>query len=349
MAIYIQGIGSVSPQRIDTGTKEIQFLQSDSNRLSCLEPDYKDLVPPMQLRRMSKVVRMGVASAKQALKDAGIETPHIITLGTAYGCLADTENFLEKLLTQEETMLTPTAFIQSTHNTVSGQIALLTNCQGHNFTFVHRGHSFETSLQETMMWLEEHKANEDFSVLTGGIDELTNHSFDIMSRFGTYKHDEEIGNSFTEGTIAGEGAHLFIAGNVQTANSYAKCLDVMLCADHDIEKQLKKFLKHNHIAAKDIDTCLVGLNGDSRYDETIVKNISSLSHAQLLGFKKWCGEFPTSNSFAFILACLILRNQQIPKELYLNPSGSNDKAPENVLIYNHYKNKYHSFILMQRL
>ena len=352
MSIYINGIGSVSAQQLNTRTGEMSFHRADANRLHCIEPDYSDLVPPMQLRRMSQVVRYGVAAAKQALKDAGLERSDIITLGTAYGCLADTEVFLTKLLTQEESMLTPTAFIQSTHNTVSGQIALLTNCYGHNFTYVHRGHSFETALQEAMMWLVETSttsSNEHFSVLTGGIDELTNDSFDIMSRFGTIKKEEDLSKQDSEGTIVGEGATLFVVSSDKNEQSYAELLDIHLCHSGDIEAELNEFLRINRLQAQDIDTCLVGVNGDNRYDASILNNIAALTKAQLVNFKTWSGEYPTSNAFGMALACMMLKHQQIPEEVYYTQTPLRTGNPHYVVLYNHYKNKYHSFILLKRI
>ena len=352
MSIYINGIGSVSAQQLDTRAGVMSFDLAESNRMSCKEPDYSGLVPPMQLRRMSKVVRYGVAAAKQALKDAGLERSDIITLGTAYGCLADTEVFLSKLLTQEESMLTPTAFIQSTHNTVSGQIALLTNCYGHNFTYVHRGHSFETALQEAMMWLKEKSetlTDENFSVLTGGIDELTNDSFDIILRFGTFKKEQDISIPGTEGTIAGEGANLFVVSQVKNEQSYAEVMDMHLCYSTDIQTELLEFLRINQLQAEEIDTCLIGVNGDSRYDESILGNIAALKQAQWLAFKQWSGEYPTSNAFGMALACMVLKHQQIPDEVYHAQTPSRSEKAQNVLLYNHYKNKYHSFILLKRI
>ncbi|HOZ52484.1 MAG TPA: beta-ketoacyl synthase chain length factor [Chitinophagaceae bacterium] len=349
MSVYINGIGTVSSQTIDTRSLELNLSEKQSNRYLCIEPDYKDLIPPMQLRRMSKVIRIGIASAKQALSDAGLETPDIITLGTAYGCLSDTENFLGKILTQNENMLTPTAFIQSTHNTVSGQIALLTQCFGHNFTYVHKGHSFETALQESMMWMKENESIENFSALIGGIDEMPNDTFDIISRFGTYKNEDENFESQSEGTIAGEGANLFVVSHQKNDNSYAKCLDVCLVNHSNIQESLHDFLAQNDLNEHDIDTCLVGINGDTRYDELILNNLSTLKSAELLGFKKYCGEYPTSNAFAFCLGSLILKNQVIPDKLYLKQSSIHHQTPKNVLIYNHYKNRYHSFILLQRI
>ena len=56
--------------------------------------------------------------------------------------------FLRKMIEFEEKMLSPTAFIQSTHNTVGAQIALLLKCHHYNNTIVHRAFSFENALTE---------------------------------------------------------------------------------------------------------------------------------------------------------------------------------------------------------
>ena len=342
MGVYINGIGSISAQCFET-LKGFETLTAfEGNRLTCQEPDYKDLIPPMQLRRMTKVVRMGIATAKSALLEAGLERPDLITTGTAYGCLADTELFLSKLLTQEEAMLTPTAFIQSTHNTVSGQIALNVACHGHNFTYVHRGHSFETSLQESLLWLAE---NPDLNILTGGVDELTQHSFDIISRFGTYKSETASFDEESEGTIAGEGSGMFLLSTKKQDSSYAEIVDVCLCKANNISKQLNTFLELHQLSADEIDLCCVGINGDTRYDTHILKNVSALSESKLSTFKKWCGEFPTSGSFALAMAASIIKQEVCPAIAMLN--GVAVESPKTILIYNHYKNRYHSFILLR--
>lgn len=150
-------------------------------RISAEEPDYAGMIAPMQLRRMSKAVRMGIGAAKSCLAQAGTGSPDAIAVGTTMGCLQDTEVFLKKMVTQEERMLTPTSFIQSTHNTVAGQIALVTGCHGYNTTICQRGHSFEGAVMSAALYLAEHP---EHTVLCGGVDELTDTSFDLMQRAG---------------------------------------------------------------------------------------------------------------------------------------------------------------------
>src|SRR5690606_8434401 len=136
-----------------------------ATRLTAREPDYTGLIPPMQLRRMSKAVRIGIGAANACL--AG-KKPDAIAVGTALGCLQDTEVFLNKMVTQDERMLTPTAFIPSTLNTVAGQIALLTGCHGYNATISQRGHSFEGAVIGAALYLT---GRPEHTVLCGGVDE----------------------------------------------------------------------------------------------------------------------------------------------------------------------------------
>jgi 3-oxoacyl-[acyl-carrier-protein] synthase II len=170
-----------------------------AEKLSAQEPDYAGMISPMQLRRMSKAVRMGIGAAKACLADAGVEAPDGIATGTGLGCLQDTEVFLKKLVQQEEQMLTPTSFIQSTHNTVAGQIALLSHCHGFNTTVSQHGHSFEGAFVAAAMHMA---SNPGQKLLCGGIDELTETAWQLMNRAGVYT-----------ATAAGEGAGFLLLGD----------------------------------------------------------------------------------------------------------------------------------------
>src|SRR5258708_14648855 len=98
------------------------------NRLKAIEPDYTTFIDAKSIRRMSRIVKMGVAAAYRCLREAGVEKPDAIVTGTAYGCLEDTAIFLSQLLRQQERMRAPPPFIQSTHNTVGTQITLMLQC-----------------------------------------------------------------------------------------------------------------------------------------------------------------------------------------------------------------------------
>lgn len=271
---------------------------------------------------MSRIIRMGVGAAAACLRDGGVTCPDAIVTGTAYGCLGDTGIFLSKMIGQQEEMLPPTAFIQSTHNTVGGQIALLFQCHGYNNTFVHRGFSFESALLDAMLLLEEGELS---NALVGAVDEITEFSHAILSRFGFYRH-----------TRAGEGAAFFLLTNrptgawaaLQGLETFYKPKDT-----GEIEDRIRAFLDVRSVAVSDLDLVIMGNNGDQVSDGIYEKLSSSLFRgSSMMPYKDICGEYPTSASFALWLAADIVKTGAIPAR--------------KILIYNHYQGIYHSLMLV---
>lgn len=321
MELYIHSAGIISAA--GSNNTDTFPARQEANVLYCAEPDYKDMIPLMQLRRMSKAVRIGIAASKMSMQQAGIEKPDAISVGTAMGCLQDTEFFLTKMTEQDEQMLTPTAFIQSTHNTVSGQIALLAGCYGHNLTYVHRGHSFEHAMINTALYLQEQPGEK---MMVGGIDELTTGSLKAMQLAGLYK------DAHNNGVTAGEGAAFFIAGDTAVANTV--CVkDIDCFTAHDAQEALRhisRFAERNAIA--DVDCWVNGMNGDERdsfYNEI---STSLFSNVPAISFKHYCGEYATASSFALGLIVDAVKNG-------FSKYGI-DKRIKKVVMVNHYKHYY---------
>ena len=146
-----------------------------------LGDDLKALIPNVALRRrMSRFVRMGVATAMQCLS-SGVSADRIdaIVTATGWGCLADSEKFLRNLLEQDEELLNPTPFIQSTFNTIGAQVALLCSNHSYNMTYVHRGHSFESALLDVVMQFDDATITH---ALVGAADEQTPSQHRVMER-----------------------------------------------------------------------------------------------------------------------------------------------------------------------
>ena len=157
--MYIRATGNISPQKTFGHLPFMEdVLEYRGSRLHCAEPDYKQVIDVKYIRRMSRIIKIGVAAALECLQEAKLSNPDAIITGTAYGCMEDTGIFMKKLVENNEELLTPTAFIQSTHNTVGAQIALILSCNQYNNTFVHRGFSFETALLDAMMLLKDKEA-----------------------------------------------------------------------------------------------------------------------------------------------------------------------------------------------
>ncbi|WP_436487342.1 beta-ketoacyl synthase N-terminal-like domain-containing protein [Chitinophaga sp. ARDCPP14] len=351
MQIYINGTGCISPQETAQGGPLLAAPREyEQVRLAAVDPDYKQWIDVKQIRRMSRVVKMGVGAANLSLEAAGVTAPDAIITGTAYGCLDDTGVFLTKMVNQLEEMLTPTAFIQSTHNTVAGQIALLLGCNGYNNTFVHRGFSFENALLDAIMILKEGSAQH---ILAGGVDEITNHSHQLLSRFGLYKKTPvktmELLNSPSRGTIAGEGAAFFTLGIAKQPGAVAELSGVSTLYkplwEGEVIGHIMKFLEDNNCTPADIDLIVTGRNGDIDQDEIYEEVADALfpDHAEA-SFKHLCGEYPTAAAFGVWMANAIIAQQEVPEAAVF--FGRTPEKIKKVLIYNHHQGTHHSLVLL---
>lgn len=346
MKIFIRAASCISPQ--ETFNHQLFFSEPkeySNNILKVIEPDYKNILDAKLMRRMSRIVRIGLAAATGCLKEAGMINVDAIITGTAYGCMEDSENFLKTIVEQDEEMLSPTSFIQSTHNTVGAQIALFLKNHNYNNTFVHRGFSFEHALIDAMLLLNEGKAQ---NVLTGSDDEITDFTFAVLKRFGFYKQSAisnfDLYNTNTKGSIAGEGAAFFLLSNESSGNDYAG-LDAVetFYKPSDIKKQVENFFLLHKLNSDGIDLVITGRNGDARTD-ALYNNLEAdiFKNKAVINYKYLCGEYPTSSSFALWLAANILKQKQLPKCF----EKMNIKKLEKILIYNSYQNKYHSLMLL---
>ena len=351
MKIYIRSSSCISPQKT-FGDEDFltDITEYTGTRLKAIEPDYKEFIDPKQIRRMSHVIKMGVAAAKDCLNQANLEMPDAIITGTAFGCMEDTVTFLTRIVEQNEELLPPTAFIQSTHNTVAAQVALMLKCHGYNNTFVHKGISFESALFDAIMLLNEQEAA---NILVGGTEEMVDASFKVFTRLGLYKRQPisnlELYAEESRGTIGGEGAVFFLLTDNVSKDNVAELLAIKtLYKPKDIEESIIAFLAENSLKIEDIDLVITGRNGDTQNDE-VYKNLGNtlFKGSSLANYKHLCGEYSTSSSFALWVAATIIKKGMVPEVVI--EKKFNLTAPKRVLIYNHYQNKYHSLMLISAI
>lgn len=340
MKLYINSVGIISPSLQASG--EWQLPRVDENYLTCIEPDYTQWIQPQQLRRMSRIMKMGTTAALMAVK-AGESKSDAIIAGTAYGCLEDTATFLTKIIELNEEALNPTPFMQSTHNTIAAQIALLQNCQGYNQTYVHGAFSFEHALLDAGMLLTDNPAQ---TILTGGVDELTKAGHAIHSRFNKYRKENTpyLISPAGDGTWAGEGAAFFmLSGADESTVAIADVHTFMASSSEQAFQQLDNFLKQNQLDTNTIDFLLTGKNGDQKNDLFYDQLIDARFSDQAVGaYKHLCGEYSTSTAFATALAYTILKHQTVPVSVL---NSSLNTPIKTLLIYNTY-GQHHSLILL---
>lgn len=349
MEAFIKGISVISPP-VAAENNNLQALQPGFGYLKCVEPQYREFIDPMASRRMSRIVKMGVYCARKCIKETGIDMPDGIIAGTGLGCLEDTGKFLDSIYANDEKLLNPTPFIQSTHNTIAGAIALAIKCHGYNATYTQRAFSFENALSDAMLQLAE---NPSMNILTGGFDEVTETSFELTSRLGLWKnHPVDIHRLYeynTRGSIAGEGVVFMMLGGKQdiTGAVCIKSLSYVFDQGSDINGTVLDMLNQKGIDLGKTDLVILGYNGDSRSDHyyhQLVKG--ALKHKAVTAYKHLCGEYDTSTSFALWLAWHILKNG-----MPVLPAFTEEKLPQeirSVLIYNQIRGKYHSVYYLQK-
>jgi len=163
---FIRAISTISHQNSFGNSRLFQEMKPLEEETALVKPNYKEFIPASSLRRLSPVLRMGITASLDCQKQVGDEFD-AISVGTALGCLKDTEKFLVTFNHATGDFLPPTAFIQSTHNTIGGQISLALKNHSYNMTHTQNNVSFEMALLDAMMCIDEGKTN----VLVGSADE----------------------------------------------------------------------------------------------------------------------------------------------------------------------------------
>ena len=143
--------------------------------------DSKDVISPMEARRMGKLLKAATLSSLRALKIAEIEMPDAIITATSRGMLENSEKFLIDMVENGESLLKPTLFMQSTHNTIGSSIAIRLGCHGYNTTYSQGNESLDWAMRDAERLIKSGKAN---CVLVGVHDESTPLLNELLSKAG---------------------------------------------------------------------------------------------------------------------------------------------------------------------
>lgn len=132
--------------------------------------EIRKYVKPLAARRMGRLMKSSLISSLKALEEAGVEMPDAVITGTAYGCLENTERLLNQIDADGEETVSPTYFMQSTHNTIGSNIAIRLGCHGYNSTYSQRGDSLRWAVRDAELLIRSGKCK---TVLVGCHDEST--------------------------------------------------------------------------------------------------------------------------------------------------------------------------------
>ncbi len=298
-----------------------------------VDPDFKPYVTPQESRRMGRILKRAVATAKEALKSAQIETPDAIVTGTGLGCIENTEFFLEALLSDGKETLKPTHFMNSTHNTISSLIGIMTQTHGYNATFSHEELSFDSALLNACLLLHNNEAE---SVLVQGHDELTPNYHTLLKRAGIVGRDTE---------IASEVSVAMLVTNQPKTTPMCRITGMAFANNDEVENQLSLLLKKANLTKNDIDAVMTDVSGDKQNDEqclTLCQKV--LKDTPILHYKHLFGNnFTASGLGCYAISCC-LQKGSIPETLYLDKT--NRVAQPRVMLMLHHTGEGHNTLIL---
>ena len=313
------------------------------------EPDYTQYINPMAARRMGKLFKRAIATAMDVMQKGEKEQVDAIITGTGLGCIEHTEKFLNAMLDNDEECLPPTPFMQSTHNTISSQMALHLKCHGYNCTYSHRGTSFDSSLLDALTQMH---LGDIHSALVCGHEEMTPTYFKMLGKIGYWKENFDaaaLRRHDTAGSFSGSSSvNLLLTDKADSRNLCAiRAMSALYYpTDQQLRNELQQILNQAHISIEDISAIVMGLNGDQQNDEVYLHFAQqNCPQTPIAWYKHIFGESYCASAFGVYTAAVMLQRQQIPAHM-LYSSHQGPIKPTNILVYNHFQNKDHSFILL---
>ena len=215
-----------------------------------------------------------------------------IVVGTALGCLKDTEKFLNTFITSTSDFLSPTAFIQSTHNTIGGQISLGLNNHAYNMTHTQNNLSFEVSLIDAILCMKDGKEN----VLVGAAEEKI--------AFLELVQPKLISDNYP---LASGASFFAVSKDSQKSNVAIQAVDTNFdCNNIDVE--IVAFLKKENLVPENIDLLLT--SGTELNDASFsCDNVNYLNYT---------GLYYSASAFATHIAHDFLKNNDAEYALVVN-------------------------------
>lgn len=352
---YINGVGIISPQRTFNNQEFLPEVATyDNNVLSCVVPDFKEYISPIQLRRLNRMLRIGLSASTICLRDAGRNAMDGIVTATGYGFLSDTAVFMNEILSQQEQHVAPTHFMQSTYNALGGGVALAIQCKGYNNTYVSKGFAFENALDDVLLQLNE---NPRQHFLVGSFDEAVYTQLNTHTRLGYFKQQhvssQNLFSETSDGTLQGEGAAFFSLSGEPTDTTWCVLHDVQTLYKPDGEETLfaavDELLARHGLSYAGIDLLVSGENGDPGNDRLLQALAEKkLSHAIRARFKHLCGEYCTASSFALWLAAAMLKHQAVPAALVTSGPAPASPSLSTILVANQYLGSNYSLMLLTK-
>ena len=116
-------------------------------------------LPPRLVRRLKRLPRITLSLAAGAMEKSKLSSDGMkqgsVFMGTGWGALSETYDFLTRLVESEERFPSPIDFVGSVHNGPASQVAIMFGATGPNVTSSGGDYSFEQALLAADLMVEE--------------------------------------------------------------------------------------------------------------------------------------------------------------------------------------------------
>jgi len=339
MKFFLNHSACISPQNTFDGEfPHVTEFKMTSHHITAIEPDYKPFIPLNLLRRMGKISRMGIATGLRVFQESNAPFDAIIS-GSAYGSNEESFKFLDQIYKYEEGAMTPTNFVQSTTNVVSAQLGLMTKNHCYNSTNSQKALSFENSLLEGMLLLENNMANH---ILVGAVDEISQYTFNLFGLLGWVRLDDTTQYNApdfpTKGFVPGEGAAFFhLSANQESIHA----VEISFLKTYTGKYQAN--IPFDLGKMEEPDLILTPYSGDQIETASSRELMQQFEDVPQIAYKKYFGDGPTVSALAIWLA------QQL---LHPDCDGIDgmrwSKPLRSILVFNKFTTGQSSLVLLKR-
>jgi 3-oxoacyl-[acyl-carrier-protein] synthase-1/3-oxoacyl-[acyl-carrier-protein] synthase II len=258
-----------------------------------------------QIRRLKRFPRLVLSLAVAAHENSGTgDTPAAVYLGTGWGALSETSDFLKRLFETDEQFPSPIDFVGSVHNAAAGQVAMQLNATGANITMTGGDYSFEQSLMTAGLLSKSN--NDPFLVI--GADE----SHPELSPL----FDRSVSNS----SILSDGGGALCLKNGPNASGLT--IDSLFFESSqnnpEVISSLIQQLEQLQPINERYGMILAGIPAACRNEGKIqLQTLLSLTgyHHPVIDYRKVTGEFASASAVAAVMAVKFLQEASIPKSL----------------------------------
>ncbi|MDD5168634.1 MAG: beta-ketoacyl synthase N-terminal-like domain-containing protein, partial [Syntrophales bacterium] len=286
----------------DAGVILDRLMNSEYLRGLVPTPDMGRHLAERAVRRLKRLPRIALSLAIAACE--GSRTPpSAVFLGTGWGALSETYDFMTKLLESGEQFTSPTDFVGSVHNAAAGHIAVHFGAAGPNITTTGGDCAFEQALLSAGLLMRKESA----PLLVIGADEyhrVLSPLFDASVRLAETPSD-------------GGGALLLepeesssSTGSIRTAFfAYAE-------RDDKIVTKLIRRLGDGEIAER-FGAILIGIPASQRAegDRQLATFLSMTGYPHpVIDYRSVIGEFAAASAVAAVIAAMFVRTGELIHE-----------------------------------